>query len=392
MFRHIPPVFVCVAAAFAGLADAAEFSVANPVELKTALASAAPGDAILLAPGDYGVLDFRRRRFDPAITISAADRTRPPAFKKILFVDVAGVSLSGLTVTYGQAATPLSSYAVDIRGGSNIELSGFEISSAANGVAGDDAYGVIIRDSTSVGVRDSRIHDVFRAIFVADSSAVEIRRNVILAVGSDGVAARGTIGLSVIDNYFADFRNVDPVRFHPDAIQLWSRGAARASENIVIRGNLIRRAAGDPSQGIFIKTPEIAARNVIIEHNVIEQSMGQGIAVDSVDGVIIRNNTVIPFDPATDRPGIDVRSSRGEMAIMDNIMIAARFTGVAAAAANDAAGFHHPDIAAFVAARMAGGSRRTRPEDYAPTGAAGAHDFVKDLWRGDLSPDIDTAP
>jgi hypothetical protein len=266
------------------------------------------------------------------------------------------------------------------------------VSSAANGVAGDDASGVVIRRASRVVLRDSRLNDVFRGVVVFDATGVEIRRTVFRAIGVDGVAARGTVGLRIVDNYFADFKNVDAVKFHPDAIQLWSRHAARANADVVIAGNLIRRGTGDPSQGVFIKTPDLRTTDLVIEENVVEQSMGQGIAVAGATGVVVRNNTVIPFDPRVDRPGIDVRPPVSNATIAGNIMIAARIAPGVDAADNEAAGFHHKDVAGFVAERIAVAANRVRATDYLPTGAYGARAFVKDLWLGDAGKTESDAP
>lgn len=392
MFRILAAALAGASALTLAAAEAREIAVADAAALSRALDDARPGDALRLAPGAYGALALKRRSFAPSLTIAAADAAAPPIFQSALVVDVSGLVLDGITFARGRTATPLSTVAVEIRGGTDIELARLSVSSAANGVVGDDASGVLIRGASRVVLRDSRINDVFRGVVVFDASGVEIRRNIFRAIGVDGVAARGTVELSIVDNYFAEFKNVDPVRFHPDAIQLWSRFAARASENVVIRGNLIRRGSGDPAQGIFVKTPELPTESVLIEENVVEQSMGQGIAVLGAAGVVVRNNTVIPHDPRIDRPGIDVRAPVSDATISGNIMIAARIASGVAVADNEAAGFHHMDVAEFVAERIAVAAGRSHATDYLPTGAYGARAFVKDLWVGDAETTRSDAP
>jgi hypothetical protein len=358
-----------------GAAEARDVDVAGDTSLAQALVDARSGDRLLLAPGAYAALDLRRRSFSPALTIAAADAAAPPVFRAGLFVDVVGVALDNLAFVGEQGDAPQSTSALDIRGGSDITLTGLRISTSSNGV--------LIRGASRVVVASSRLEGPFRGVVVFDANNIEIRRNTFRLIGVDGVAARGAVGLNIRDNYFADFRNIDAARYHPDAVQLWSRGAARANENVLISGNLIRRGAGDPSQGIFVRTPELTTRGLVIEENVVEQSMGQGIAVAGAAGVVIRNNTVIPHDARIDRPGVDVRAPISDASVTGNIMIASRIAPEIDAADNDAAGFHGKEIDRFVAARVVGAAPRKTPEDYLPSGALGARDFVKDIWRGD---------
>lgn len=312
--------FLWIAAlAFAGAADAADISADNPRALEAALSHAGAGDRILLAPGDYGDLMIGPRRGQGALTIAAADERTPPVFRSIFIRDAEGVTLRSLTVRYGTAAKPLSDRVIEIRRSSAVRLQWLHISSAENGDPSDDGYGVIIRDSRNVTVTESLFRDLFRGVAAYDSDDVTVSTNIFAQIGSDGVVARGAKGLTVEANEFAYFTPVDPVKWHPDAIQLWSRGANRANENIVIRRNLIsRRGGGAPTQGIFIKTPEIASRDILIEGNRIEQSMGQGIFVQNAIGVTIRGNSLVAVEPLLHPPAIEVRAPFENAVVEDN--------------------------------------------------------------------------
>ncbi len=292
----------------AGAAAAADLPARDGASLAAALGLAAPGDRILLAPGAYGDVTIGPRRGRGAVTIAAASADAPPLIRSIFVRDAEQVTLENLTITFGPAGEPLSSRAIEVRRSSGIRLDRLSVSSAANGDAGDDAYGLIIRESRDVSVLASRIHDVFRGVAIFESDDVVIRGNGFSRAGSDGVVARGAAGLIIENNSFTDFTPADPVRWHPDAIQLWSRGGSRATERVVIRGNVIRRGAGGPTQGIFIKTPEIASRDILIENNRIEQSMGQGIFVQNGANVTIRGNVLLAVEPALHPPAIEVRA------------------------------------------------------------------------------------
>jgi hypothetical protein len=367
----------------ATFALAANIPVSDLAGLNAALASAASGDRILLSPGDYGALDFRHAHFFPAVTIEAADPASRPLFTSLYLNVVSGLVFSRLRIEYGSTQAPQTTYAINILDGADIDLAELEVLSAEDGVAGNDAYGVNIRDSARVTVRDSDIHDVYRGVSALESDDVVIRHSKIRNVGSDGFAGGGLVGLTVADNYFADFSIIDLEVQHPDAVQLWSRNASRANANVTITGNLIRRGGGDQSQGIFINTPEIATTGLLIADNVVEQTMAQGIFVQNGDGVIVRNNTVIPADYRTDNPGIEIRAPAANTSVSGNIAMAYRLSGGAAASGNITADYFNPWIADFIGVYLSDPAAPSAPGDFAPLTAAGAASFVSDLWSGD---------
>ncbi len=311
----------CRAAALALVAAvpaaAADFEAVDRLTLAAALTRARPGDRILLAPGHYGELTIGPRRGQGALTLTAADRSAPPVFRSIFVRDAEDVTLTDLDVIYGVATEPLSQRAVEVRRSSRVRLERLRVSSAANGISGDDANGLILRDSRAVIVAGARFSDVFRGAALFDSDDVTVSGNSFAHIGSDGVVARGAQGLTIENNRFTDFAPADPVKWHPDAIQLWSRGASRANERIVISGNVIRRGAGAPTQGIFVKSPEIVSRDILIEGNRIEQSMGQGIFVQYGAGVTIRDNVLVAVEPVLHPPAIEVRAPF-EAALVEN--------------------------------------------------------------------------
>lgn len=383
MFRY----FIILLAAFSAAtgAFAAERVATNAADLHAAIENARSGDHIILESGEYGALIVRNRQFSPPLSISAASRGAPATFQSIMMMNANGIMISEIDVVYGPSASPLTTFAVEIRGGADISLANVSIVSSRNAVRDDDANGVMIRDSARISIKDSRISDAFRGVVIFESADTEILRTSFQAIGSDGIALRGSQRVLIADNLFTEFKAVDPVKFHPDAIQIWSRHAARAAQDVVIRGNVVRRGAGDPTQGIFVKSPELPTHRLIIEENIVEQSMGQGIYVQGASGVTIRSNTIIPFDPRVDRPGIDIREPFAQIAVVNNITIAARMPTGIDARDNEIAGLHNARLEEFLRARLAGGGRRDIAADYAPLGAAGAHAFNRELWTEEVA-------
>ncbi len=317
----LSPVVAAITAVLVASGDAAAVTaqVADLRELEVALRDARAGDKIALAPGDYGALVITNRSFDTPVAIVASNESRPPRFSSIRLTDVAGLTLQGLRVAYGPTDAPLSTYAVEVMRGRNIRLESLFVVSADDGVRGNDAYGVFIRDSNRVGVEKSRFTALFRGVAAFDSDDVLISRNYFSRMGSDGIVLRGARRTEIADNLIVDFETIDPVKHHPDAIQIWDRGAKRSSRSVVIRNNVILRGKGDATQGIFIKTPDSPTEALIVENNVIHQSMAQGIYLNGIRNAIVRNNTVAAFDWGKDRPGIEIVNQGADVKLADNI-------------------------------------------------------------------------
>ncbi|MEK7266374.1 MAG: right-handed parallel beta-helix repeat-containing protein [Pseudomonadota bacterium] len=317
------------------------------------------------------------------MTITSFAGEEPPVFSSIDLNNVSGVVFSKLKVAYGATQAPSSTYAVNMFNGADIVLEQMEISSAEDGVDGNDAIAVFIRNSARVSVSDSLMHDVFRGVAVFDSDDTVIRRNIIAGVGSDGVVGRGVVRLKILDNYFADFAIIGEAHLHPDAIQLWTRGAMRASQGIEIVGNTIRRGSGDPSQGILISGTEFATDDLLIADNVIEQSMGQGIAISNSGNVTIRDNTVIPHDFYHDAPAIDVRELAGNVTVSSNIAMAYRLDASVVAIGNVKADYYNPWIADFIGNYLVDPADPSEPLDFEALTPAGAFAYARDVWLGD---------
>ena len=290
-------------------AAAADWAASSAADLDRAIASASAGDRILLAEGDYGRLALINRNYAATVAIEAQDPARPPRFRSIVIERSSRIALRALSVTFGPSPRPQSDVVVRVSNARFVTLDAMRIASAPNGVAGDDATGAVVRSSADVEIANSVFDETYRGVVSFDSDHVRIRRNVIVRSGVDGVAARGAEDLVVEDNYIADFLVIDPVALHPDGVQIWSKGAKRPNRNIIIRRNLIRRGEGDPAQGVFMRTQELRSIGVIIEDNVIDQSMGQGVAIENAQDAVIRRNTLLPARRSEPAPAIDVRDA-----------------------------------------------------------------------------------
>ena len=368
---------VTLAAAPVGAAYA-QTPVATPQELASAIAAATPGSEIVVAPGEYGSLNIPN---PDALTIRGQDPADRPVFRSVFARDGAGLNLEDIVVDYGVTNAPLVSYAVEVRNVDDFRLTGSDVSSSTDGVVGNDAYGVFVRDADRVTIEDNYFHDVFRGVAIFEVSDGVVARNVVTRAASDGVVGRGLIDVEIIENLFTDFQLLDPVAYHPDGVQIWSRGAERGTVGVKIARNVILRGAGDPFQGILVGTSELPAQDVLIENNVVHQSMPQGIYAEAIDGVVVRNNIVVPVDWRHDRPGIDVRDLAGPASVSDNIALAYRLDPAVAASGNVSADFDNPWLAAHIDRLVVAGfeGASARPSDFRAKSAAGAATFVERL-------------
>jgi nitrous oxidase accessory protein NosD len=379
MMRRCVIAFAALVPAHAAMA--ADWVAYSTAELDRAIANATAGDRILLAPGDYGRLSLIGRDYAATVAIEAQDRAAPPRFQSIAIERSSNITLRGIAVNFGPTAKPQSDNIVTISHAQSVRMEAMRIASAPNGVAGDDASGVNVLSSADVVIADSVFDETYRGVLSFESDRVLIRRNVILRAGVDGVAARGADDLVIEDNYIAEFLTIDPVALHPDAVQIWSKSAGRANRNVTVRRNLIRRGEGDPAQGIFMRTPELRSVGVVIEDNVIDQSMGQGVAIENAEGAVIRRNTLLPARKGETAPGIDVRNA--SVAVEGNLAAVYRNLANPAAPGNILIQFDNPYAAGFVERYVAEPSRRAEPADYAALTEAGARGHVADLWLGD---------
>lgn len=362
-------------------AIAADIPIESPTELSAAISNAAPGDRFVLAPGDYGNLTIKGRSFSPAITIEAADASRRPRFTSMRLSDLTGVKFENIFVAYGATSAPRTSFAINMTRGHEIGFSNIEIEGAPDGDPNNDVTGINLRSSTQITIENSEFHDFFRGITSFDSDDVVITNSVFRNIASDGIVGRGVKGMLIENNLFTEFHLSTVGTIHPDAIQFWDSGAPRENRDITIRGNVVLRGNGEPSQGFFIKSDQLASKEILIEHNVIQQSLLQGIYLQLADGAIVRNNTIVPFDHANDLPGIEMRGTIANVEIRDNMMASLRVTGTETLSGDALLQYDNPwqerYAGDFLAAPFE--TTQTTPGDLRARSDIGAHAFISEI-------------
>lgn len=366
---------IAFASTFAAGAAAREFTVADGPGLARALAAAQAGDRIVLGAGDYGDLVLRGRRFAAPVEIAAAPGARA-AFGSVLLEDAAGLSFRDVVVAGGAVADPKRSATTRIVRASDIAFENVAFHGAIDGRPDGDPNAIVARDCRGLKVSNARFHDLWRGAAIFDCSDWSVTESEFRRMASDGIVARGAVAARIEGNLFTDFATDLASGVHPDAIQIWDKLARRATRDVVVRRNAIVRGEGGPAQGIFLfgADPELTAQNLLIEDNLVIQSMGIGIGLRNVAGALVRRNTVAPADPLGDRPGIDVRAPASGVVIDGNAALGLR-PGPARTRGHVALDFANPHADGYVE-RVFADPRSGAGAGFAPLAAAGARDFA----------------
>ena len=369
-------VAVCCAAL--GAASAMERAIAGPHEIAAGVEALQDGDTLSLASGDYGVLTIADRTFEQGIVIESADPENPARFSAVRLVDVSGVSLKNVVVEYGPTNAIASSHAIELKRVSDFVIFGSEIIGSDDGDSENDAHGLTARDSVGVTVENCRLHDLFRGASFLETDGAVVRQSDFYAMGSDGIVAGGVVGLTVADSFFHDYQLLDAEAYHPDGVQVWDTNASRPNRDITITGNVFLRGQGDPSQGIFIRTPTLQTRNVVISHNVVHQSMGQGVYLENARDAVVENNTIAAFDWTTDAPGVDIRTPGENVSVSRNLAAVYRLSDGLAAADNVTLAYDDPWSDGFAPDRLTAAyeGAHSRSHDFAPLTGVGGRDFT----------------
>jgi hypothetical protein len=274
------------------------FNVSSSAELNSALASAAGGDRIVVADGNYGKLSIANRNYDSTVTIVAANPGTGAHFDGLGIWNSTNLSLTGFDVgralNTGEANFTQISTIAD---STNIKLSQLTMHGSLDGEPSNDGIGMMVRNNTGFSISESSFTDFYRGVIVQGSANTTIQDNSITRIQSDGIISIANDGLSIQGNHLGDFRPV--LGDHADAIQFWNTGQTKGQSNITIKDNVIFQTyfsgiEATGIQGIFISDPlSYGYQNILIQNNALYANDAyHGIFVNGATGVQILNNTV----------------------------------------------------------------------------------------------------
>jgi parallel beta-helix repeat protein len=303
------------------------FRAANTIELQSFLAKASSGDTILLAPGSYGDVSFRKLLFDSAVTIKSADPANPATFNSISLNAVKGLVFDSVFVDFIPNALTLAwSSAVRIVDSSNVGIvnSKLEGGPAVNGVppsteaGGLDATGnvlglpagraITVTGSSAVRIENNNISEFHKGIVFADVKGVVVRGNEIHDLRTTPLSGGNVSDILVEKNYFHDSTpwRLGGTGDHGDFVHFWTVPTKQTgpSTGIDIRDNYFAQGAGAALLGIYLDDNQngLGFAGVNISKNTIYNGDRQGIRLENVrEGTVTEN--VLLQSSGTDKQG-----------------------------------------------------------------------------------------
>ncbi|MEL6679056.1 MAG: LamG-like jellyroll fold domain-containing protein [Pseudomonadota bacterium] len=316
-------------------------------ELDAALASATGGETFVLAGGDYGALsvspyttDLNNR--ETGLTFVAADRADPPSFSELLVYDMQNVTFDGMLFDYtAEAGAPAEHQAFRVLGGSGITVRNSTFD-GDTGVGMADArldghgvgHGFWSKGSDDLTFENNELFNFFRATSIQEADGVRVTGNDVHSMGVDGLTFAAVENVLIENNHIHDFDIPEDNVGHLDQIQFWTTKTDSPSRNVTIRDNVLDSGDGHYTQSIFILNEEVSRsgagremyyENFLIEDNVIYNAHHHGITVGEIDGLTIRNNTVLENEDGGDNgdvntPRINVAERSTDVTIVNNIV------------------------------------------------------------------------
>ncbi|MEO6092976.1 MAG: right-handed parallel beta-helix repeat-containing protein [Novosphingobium sp.] len=234
---------------------------ADPNNLDRVLAAASGGETIVLAPGQYGEVDFPRKVFRQPVSIDASQAQ----FTALIIRGVDGVAINGGAVVGDRMQT----------------------------------FAVLVDSSRHISFARMRLAGSRVGISVVRSQDVSIENNQFDGLRSDGVNVAGSQRVRIVGNACRNFNPI-PASYdpggkllrdgdHPDCIQGWSIVGRPPTSDVTIIGN----HAEGYMQGIFFGNPGQGGYDrMIVRNNVLNLSAFNGIAIVDARDSEVSNNVV----------------------------------------------------------------------------------------------------
>jgi hypothetical protein len=319
--------FVLLAVAAAGCAESAPRQLrATPQNVTQVLASARDGDTVILGQGLYEKLRIPGKTYAKPLVIDARAAT---------IEGLGGSKVDGLEIRGGNFRIPppfvnpgsgKTAYHFGIRfdASKNVKLTGITmLGPAAFPNAAPETFGegtgVLLNQSESVEVSDSRFAGLKNGVVLSKVSGFRLLRNMFEGQRSDGMAiGEGRSGL-IEGNECRGTRLRGGE--HPDCIQMFSRPTSPPTADIVIRKN---KAVGQTQGiGMFNKTRDGVNDGgfdrILIEDNEFNVWFPNGIGLTDGRASIVRNNVVETY-PGAPYPARIVIRGVGDVVRCGNVV------------------------------------------------------------------------
>lgn len=296
------------------------------------------GDTIRLAAGDYGDFAIKSKAFASDVTITSADAGNPAVFHTLNVAGSSNINFQGLKVDFNPTTSTMSNSAavtIDsskgitfsngiIEGGpaiTGVQPTATALDSTGNVIGYSTGRGIYVVGSNDIEIRGTDISQVHRGIVLGSSDSVTIAGNEIHDTRGTGIVG-GASNLTIEENYI---HSITPWRIgqtggdHADYIALWTDPRqTSATENVVIRDNVMSRGHGDTILGMWMQGGTPGFENVLIEGNAILGSDNSGIVLSDVHNGKVVDNVLLQTGDSPQAPGIIMAEGTKNIMVSDN--------------------------------------------------------------------------
>ena len=314
--------------------------VSNSVELLDAIKVATNDTTLVLSAGDYGRLDLNGNvnsflGSSAQLTIKSADANNPAKLTALHMDNCANIVMDEILFDY--LAPPGTSIALrpfSILNCENIKIeNSFFDGDIAEGVASTDngmgsGTAMSVGSSNDVEFSNNTIVNFWKGAVFTNTNNLTVKGNDLSELASDGLDFANVKNALIEENYLHDFASNPDTTAHKDMIQFWTKSVSEASQDVIIRGNILDSGMGTYTQSMLIKSEQglvTEYKNFLIENNFIHNAFTHGITINQMDGLTIRNNTIISNpDSAVDDTGryvpkIHIGHETKNIVVQDNI-------------------------------------------------------------------------
>lgn len=259
----------------------------------SALKSAAAGDTIQLAAGNYGEISLNGFKFSGEVTITSADPANAANVTYIGLSNVQNLTFKDIDVSVRPGVC-----GIYVSGCTNVKFDEMDLHGNLNDTPWDDGSGIALRNSANVSITNSEFHDLAGGISHRNIQGLTISKNDFHDIRVDGVTGSASNDVLITKNVFQDF--FPKPSDHRDAIQFYTTNTTESQKNITITDNVFIRGDGQVAQGIFLGNElGIAYQNVTITGNAIMGAAYNGIYVSMANGATVSNNLVVGYKDMT---------------------------------------------------------------------------------------------
>jgi len=314
--------------------------VSSADELQAALATASDGATIRLMAGNYGALELTGFARDLTLV---ADRDAPAVLSRMDLREVQGLTFDGLVFDFEPvpgALHQVKPFKISQSQDITIRNALFDGGDALDTGTVADGYGtgigLSIGSSQGITLENSEIRGFWKGLTMGNNDDVVLKGNAFHDMRSDGITMGSMWNTRIENNHFHDFQGAPGSGDHTDMIQLLGSSGGRPSEALTVRGNIFNIGEGTGAQALFLSNKaaqyddgtDLFHRDFVIEDNLILNKYKNGLFVSQVDGLVLRNNTVLHFDPVGGPNGdsavpiIAVHPDSRNVVIADNVAAA----------------------------------------------------------------------